>query len=437
MTVTPPMNLEAEESVLGAILLAGKIPNDVLEKVSPTHFYRQSHGDIYNAALTLHTQGKPVSLVSVHDQLDKMGKLEAVGGVPRLSELAALTPSTSNAAHYAEIVVEQKALRDLIRVGQEIQQLGQDRPGDIEELRMKAENLLHAATSGTTTRSAVPITEGLDELIDSIRDAYATGIAKTGVPTGFNSLDSMLHGFWPAQLILLAARTGVGKSTFGQNIAENISDEGWAVLFASLEMSRYELQIRSLARAGRIDGDRLATGQITTEEANRLGPAINIVKNRTNLLIQDDGLASPQTLAAVARRHNEVSPLGLIVVDYIGLMQGEGQNKYEQVSSVSRSLKMLAQNTKVPILALAQMNRAQDSRSDKRPMLSDLRDSGSLEQDADVVMFLHRESDHDPDKQADGSIEVIVAKNRKGKTGTAVMSFAERYSRFLEPGGQT
>jgi len=325
----------------------------------------------------------------------------------------------------------------LLRVGQEIQELAEKRPGDLDELTRKAENLLHQATNGTTTRSAVSITEGLDELIDGVRDAYATGIAKTGVPTGFDSIDNILHGFWPSQLIYLAARTGVGKSTIAENIAENISDEGWPVLLFSLEMNRYELQLRSLARAGRIDGDRLSTGQITMEEAQRLGGAINIVKERTNFLIHDDGIASPTMLGAIARRHNEQSPLGLIVVDYIQLMQGEGQNKYEQVSYVSRSLKLLAQNLKVPILALAQMSRAQDSRSDKRPVLSDLRDSGNLEQDADVVMFVHRDSDHDSSLQDDGSIDVIVAKNRKGKTGEASMSFIRRYSRFLDTGGNT
>lgn len=435
MTNTAPHNLEAEESVLGAILLAERIPNDVLERLSARQFYRESHAAIYNAALALHTQGKPTSAVAVADQLDKSGKLDVAGGTSRLAELAALVPAVSNAGHHAQIVSENASLRDLLTAGKTIQQLALERPGELDDLIRQAENALHQAANGTTTRSAVSIADGLDELIDSIRDAYATGIAKTGVPTGFDRIDSILHGFWPSQLILCAARTGVGKTTLAQNIAENISDLGWAVLFVSLEMSRYELQIRSLARAGRIDGDRLSTGQITPDEAQRLGNAISIVKERTNLLIHDDGLGNPATLAALARRHGDREKLGLIVVDYLGLMQGEGTNKYEQVSSVSRALKLLAQNLKVPVLALAQMNRKQDERSDKRPQLSDLRDSGSLEQDADVVMFLHRDSDHNPDAQADGSIDVIVAKNRKGRTGDAKLLFTERYSKFHEPGG--
>lgn len=439
MSESPPHNIEAEESVLGAILLGERIPNELLEELSARKFFRDSHGTIYNAALSLHTQGKPTSLITVADQLDKMGQLDKAGGHSRLCELAALVPTVSNAGHHAKIVSEMSSLRELLFAGQTIQQLATDRPGEMDELIRRAENALHAATHGTSTRSAVALTEGLDDLIDSIRQAYSSGIPNSGLPTGFKSLDNILNGLWPSQLVLIAARTGVGKTTLAQNIAENVSDSGWPVLFVSLEMSRHELQIRALSRAGRIDGFRLEDGQLTPDEAQRLGGAIEIVKERSNILVHDDGLATPSTLASLARRHNEQERLGLIVVDYIGLMKGDGANKYEQVSDVSRSLKMLAQTLKVPVLALAQMNRKQDGRMDKAPMLSDLRDSGSLEQDADVVIFLHRESDHDTDIAADGSMDIIVEKNRKGRRGKATMLFTERYSRFVEtrtgPGG--
>lgn len=426
-------NVEAEESVLGAILMAGKIPNEVLDTLSPKHFYRNTHAMIYTAALTLHSQGKPVTVVALHDQLQKAGQLDNIGGSSRLSELVALTPAISTATHHAEIVRELASLRELLYAGQEIQRLATHRPGDLPELIRMAENALHAAANGTTTRSALSITEGLDELIAEIRDAYASGQAITGLSTGFHLIDQILHGMWPKQLILCAARTGVGKTTLAQNIAENVADKGIAALLISLEMSRYELQLRSLARAGRIDGDRLSTGQITPDEAQRLGPAISRVKERTKLLVHDDGVSDISMLSALARRHTEQHAIGLLVVDYIGLVQAEGKNNYERVSQVSRALKLLAQNLDIPVLALAQMNRKQDDRSDKRPMLSDLRDSGSLEQDADVVMFLHRESDHDPDQHADGSIEVIIEKNRKGRRGVAKMLFTERYSRFHSP----
>lgn len=433
MSVTAPHNIEAEESLLGAILLGEKIPSSIVENISAKHFYRDSHRIIYNAALTLHTQGKPTTAVAIHDQLDKSGQLDAVGGSSRLAELAALVPTVSNAPHYADIVRELSSLRELLAAGQRIQKLALDRPGDIEELVRQAEEALHSATNGSTTRSARPITEGLDDLIAELRQAYASGEPITGLPTGFHAIDTILHGFRPTQLVLLAARTGVGKTTLAQCVAENIADRGIPALFVSMEMSRYELQLRSLARAGRIDGDRLATGQITRDEAERLPAAIQTVKERANLLVHDDGLTNVTALSALARRHNDQTPLGLIVVDYIGLIPAEGKNNYERVSQVSRSLKLLAQNLKVPVLALAQMNRKQDERTDKRPMLSDLRDSGSLEQDANVVMFLHRDSDHDPDVQSDGSIEVIIEKNRNGRRGIAKMLFTERYSRFHSP----
>lgn len=428
-----PQNLEAEENVLGAIFLKESIPNEIIELLSPRQFYRESHGAIYTAALSLHAQAKPTTAIAVADELDKMGKLEDVGGHARLAELAALVPTVSTAPHHAKIVREMASLRNLLRAGQEIQRLALDRPGEVEDLVRRSEEILHSASDGTTTRSALSITEGLDDLINNIREAYTTGNAITGTPTGFPGLDNILHGFWASQLVLLAARTGQGKSTLALNIAENIADSGLAVLLISLEMSRYELQIRSLARAGRIDSDRLSTGQVTAEEAKRLPEAIATVKTRTNLLIHDDGLTNVTTLAALARRHNDHDPLGLIVVDYIGLMQGQGENQTQRIASISRALKLLAQNMKVPILALSQMNRKQDDRTDKEPMLSDLRDSGALEQDADVVLFLHRESDHDMSKEDDGTVKVIVAKNRRGKSGYTNLTWNKSASRFLTP----
>lgn len=430
---TAPQNIEAEEHVIGAILLAQSVPTDIIEEVSPKHFYRQSHGTIYQAALSLQLQGKPTDAVSVSAELEKMGKLSNVGGTSRIAELAALVPTVSNAGHYAKIVRDKATLRGLLEAGQRIQSLAADGRGETEDIIREAEQLLHGAADKGTTLSALPISEALDELIDSIREAYTTGRPNTGLSTGFPDLDKMIHGLWPSRLYLLAARTGQGKSTLAQNIAENVADIGQPVLFISLEMSRYELQLRSLARAGRIDGDRLATGLITNEEASRLGGAVEMVKARRNFLIHDEGLANPSSLAALARRHNEKEPLGLIVVDYIGLMQGQGENQTQRIASVSRALKMLAMNLHVPILAVSQMNRKQDDRTDKEPMLSDLRDSGALEQDANVVMFLHRESDVDPSIEDDGSVKLIVAKNRHGKSGFTTLTFNKSSSRFLNP----
>lgn len=434
MSDTPPQNLEAEENVLGAIMSMGKVTPEILELLQPKNFYRESHATIYQAMLGLQMQAKPVSGISVADELDKTGKLETIGGSSRVAELLALTPATANAPHYAGIVRDMSALRELIAAGQKIEKLGRDRPGEISDLLREAEQILHAASDKTTTLSALPISEGLDDLLDEIRHAFRTKTPITGLLTGFTGLDHILHGFWPSQLIILAARTGQGKSTLAQNIAENIADLNTAALFISLEMSRPELQIRSLARAGRIDGDRLSTGQITLEEAQRLPGAIAVVKERgEKFLIQDSGVATPEMLGTLIRRHNDIHPLGVVIVDYLGLMTAEGKSNYERISHISRSLKLLAQNMKVPVLALCQMNRKQDERTDKEPMLSDLRDSGSLEQDSDVVLFLHRESDHDVTKEDDGSVKLIVAKNRRGKSGFTSLNWNKAASRFLTP----
>jgi len=439
MTDTPPQNIEAEENVLGAILLAGTVPNPIIDILSPKHFYRHSNATIYTAALSLHAQSKPTTPIAVSDELEKMGQLKNVGGQSRIAELAALVPTVSNAAHHAQIIRDNAASRSLIEAGQRIVKIGTERNGDTEELIRQAEEILYAASDGTTTRSALPLNTGLDDLIANIREAHRTGQAITGLSTGFSTLDNIIHGFWPNQLVLLAARTGQGKSTLAQNIAENIADAGLPVLFFTLEMSRYELQIRSLARAGRIDSDRLSTGLITKEEAERMKDAVQIVNSRTNLLIHDEGVTSTQTLASLARRHHEQHPLGLIVVDYIGLIQGQGENQTQRIASISRSLKLLAQNLHVPILALSQMNRKQDDRTNKEPMLSDLRDSGALEQDADVVLFLYRESDHNDDVEDTGQVKLIVAKNRKGRSGTIELGWNKSSSRFLPttPGGTT
>jgi replicative DNA helicase len=433
---TPPHSLEAEENVLGAILSAEKVPAPVLDQLSPKHFYRNHYAAIYKACLELHNQAKPTSAIAVADQMRKNGSINpATEGV--LATLLALTPTISNAGHHAQIIRDNNDRRELIVAALKIGNLAQEGQGEVEDIRAEAERLLYDASDGVITRSALPINAELDELVEEIRTAYSTGQPITGLTTGFGDIDGILHGLWPSQLVLLAARTGQGKSTLAQNIAENIADAGSPVLFFTLEMSRRELQLRSIARAGRIDGDRLSTGQVTKEEAGRLKDALEIVRGRTNLLIHDEGITTTATLASLARRHNEQHPLGLVVVDYIGLLQGEGENQTQRIASISRNLKLLAQNLHVPILALSQMNRKQDDRTDKEPRLSDLRDSGALEQDADVVLFLHREADHDPGVEDTGSIKVIVAKNRKGKMGTVELAWNQASSRFLTQKGKT
>lgn len=427
-------SLEAEESVLGGMLLAPKAIEAVIGVVTADEFYRDSHGVLFREMIAMHSEGEEVDPVTVASRLERIGQLAKVGGAARLSELAASTPSARAAGRHAQIVKEKAVLRGLKVAGMEIGLLADEGQGSPDELLAQAEEFLSQAVARNNTEQSESIATGLDELVAEWRLAYQTKVPVTGTMTRFTTLDSALHGFWPGQLILLAARPGVGKSTLAQNIAENMVDSGDSVLFFTLEMSRRELQTKGIARAGKIDTERLSSGQITEEEAAGLGRAIKIVEARKDgFVVHDSGAASLAVVTAEATRVARQGKLGLIVVDYIQLMQGQGETKAEQVGSISRGLKLLARRLNVPILALSQMNRAIIHRSDKRPDLSDLRDSGSLEQDADVVAFLHRDSDFDSSLLDDGTIEFIVAKNRRGKTGNHKLLFTGRYSAFHTP----
>lgn len=438
----PPQNLDAEESVLGAMLLSPRAIEAVQESgLRAEDFYRESHGTVFQTAREMHDAGEEVDAITLADRLEATGRLKTLaGGSDRVHELAALVPAASNAGHYATIVVEMAALRRLIVAGGQITNLGWDRPGDLPDLMARAEAALTAAVTATSGARAETFGDGLSEMLAEIREAYLTGVAIFGVPTGYQSLDAQLSGLWPGQLLLLAARPGNGKSTLALNIAENFADRGDACLFVSLEMSKYELRLRSLARAAKVDSRILGTGQMSVEQAKKLGDSMSIVKGprSDNLHIQDDGAASIASIRAEARRLKRQKDLKLIVVDYLQLMQGGGEEKRnDQISTISRNLKLLARELEIPILALSQMNREVENRQGNRPKLSDLRDSGSLEQDADVVLFIHSDSHYDPDVEPDGTVELIVAKQRKGPTGTVKMAYNRMWSSFynLKPPG--
>lgn len=425
-------NLEAEESVLGAMLFSTSAIEGCSELLTPRDFYRESHGDIYNTILSLHAADLPVSAITVADELEKRGKLSQVGGKAKLAELVSLTPAASNAAHYAKIIRELSVVRGLLHAGQEIQKLATTRDGDLDLLLAKAEQALTEVTMRHDATVA-PLTDGLEELLGELRLAYSTGTPMTGEPTGFKDLDAMLLGLWPGQLVICAARPSQGKSTLALNIAENFCDRGVATLFMSLEMGRREFQLRSLARAARIDGLRLASGTLTEEEAARLKLGVETVRRRSNMHLEEGGAVTVQQLAATAARLVRTHQVGLVVVDYIQLMsQPNAENRTNEVGAISRGLKLLARKLDVPVLALSQMSRAIESRSEKRPTLSDLRESGSLEQDADVVMFIHDESAYDADKPPSGTVEVIVAKNRRGPTDSVKMLYTRRLSSFYD-----
>jgi len=434
MINTPHHNPEAEENILGAMILNKYAIDSVIGVLKPSDFYRQSYGVIFHTILTMHLEGTPVDVVTLCDRLRRDGLLESVGGQPLLIEIASIVPSTTNTPHYAAIVKD-KAVRRAVNVaGNEIVLLANNGLGTTDELIAAAESALTEALIENNLSEAQDITSDLDELVSEWREAYRTKTPVTGTKTGFTVIDTALGGFWPGQLILLAARPSVGKSTLAQNIAENVADDNLCVLFFTLEMSKRELQTKGFSRAGKIDNERLSQGQITEDEAKRLKEAINVVKSREGkLLVHAGGATSIPIVTAEATRVARKSNLGLIIVDYVQLMSGVGRNKNEEIGSISRGLKMLAQRLDVPILACSQMNRAILNREDNRPELSDLRDSGSLEQDADVVAFLHRDFDYDKAKKDKGEIEFLVAKNRRGRNGEYKLLFTGRYSSFLNP----
>lgn len=431
--IVPPQNLEAEDSVLGAMLLSAQAIEAVAGIVKPSDFYRESNGIIFKAALALHEGGEPVDAITLANQLNVNGTLEKVGGTPKIAELAAIVPAASNADHYARIVADESARRELIRAGQEIVRAVQA-GGEINDLKAAAEDYLAGVQHFGFIEQASSITDGMDELLAEIRLAYSTGQPIMGALTGFRTIDDVLNGLYPGQFIVCAARPGQGKSTLGLNIAENFADRGDHALVVSLEMSKYELQIRSLSRIAEIDSRIIGTGRMTPEQAVKLGNAVPVMNERKDrLFIQDDGSVTVGTLKAEATRLHRQFGLDLMVVDYLQLMTGTGgDNRAQEIGEISRGLKMLARKLNIPIIALSQMNRSIESRLNKRPVLSDLRESGSLEQDADVVMFLHDDANYDTDKIPDGTMELIIAKNRKGPTDGLSLAFNRSWSRFMD-----
>jgi replicative DNA helicase len=378
--------------------------------------------------------GKTVDAITLTDALDEQGKLEKVGGRVRLFELAALVPATANAHVYAEIVQQNAVFRRLIRAGGEIARLGWDRPGDANELLSKAETHLSSVVNATITSQFTNLSDGLHELMAEITEAQENGKPRMGLSSGYPDLDNILSGLHGGQLILIGARPGMGKSALGLNISENVADRGECVGFWSLEMSKIELQLRSVSRAARVDSKKLRQGRMTAEEFERVKRAVPTVQHRTSLKAEDNPSTTLSQLRAQAKRLARTENLKLLVVDYLQLMVSakNEENRNQEISQISRGLKLLARELNIPVIAMCQLNRNLEGRADKRPMLSDLRESGSLEQDADVVIFLYRDDYYNPeqDAAAQGIAEAIVAKNRMGPQETVKLTYTKQTTSF-------
>jgi len=435
----PPQNLEAEEAVLGAMLLSETAIGSVTEILDASDFYRGSHGTIYRTCLALWSKGEPVDAITLANELEERGELEQVGGASRVAELAALVSATANVEHYARIVKETATLRGLIRAGQEIVRLGQERIGETTELVDRAEQIVFDLSQervrGDFDHSGPLLTESFER----ITKLYEAGVDVTGVPCGFRDLDRLTSGFQPGNLVILAARPSMGKSALALCIAANLGvRSSMPVALFTLEMSKAEVTQRLMCSEAKVESDRVRSGKLTQEDWPRLTAACDKLM-KAPIYVDDTGSITMMELRSKARRLKAREPaLGLIVVDYLQLMTSGGtvENRVQEVSQISRNLKVLARDLDVPILALSQLSRAVEQRHDKRPILSDLRESGSIEQDADLVFFVYRDEYYNGDESdQQGLAEVILAKHRNGPTGSEKLSFLRRYAKFADLAG--
>ncbi|MQY51213.1 replicative DNA helicase [Rhodocyclus tenuis] len=434
----PPHSLEAEQSVLGGLLLDNSAWDRIADLLSEGDFYRDEHRRIWRQISSLFERGKPVDAVTVAEALDRAGQGEQTGGLAYLGELAANTPSASNIRRYAEIVRERAILRLLVTAGDEIagsalNPLGRDPKTLLDEAEAK---VFAIAESGFRHQSGFQhINPLLTQVVERIQELHDRDNPSdiTGVPTGYHDLDNKTSGLQPGDLLIVAGRPSMGKTAFSLNMAEHVAIEvGLPVAVFSMEMGGAQLAMRMLASVGRLDSHRVRTGKLNDDEWSRLSFAIGKM-HEAPLYIDETPALNPIDLRARARRlHRQCGRLGLIVVDYLQLMSSTtaGENRATEISEISRSLKGLAKELSVPVIALSQLNRSLEQRPNKRPVMSDLRESGAIEQDADVIMFIYRDEVYNPDTQDKGLAEIIIAKQRNGPIGTVQLTFLGEYTRF-------
>jgi len=429
----PPQSIEAELSVLGAMMLKKEAVTQAIELLRSDEFYRQAHRVVFEAMESLVREGEPVDIVTVTESLRKSGLLEQVGGITFLANLTNSVPSTANLAHYAKIVKEKAILRSLIDVSTEIAGMAYEGSEDIAVQLDGAEQKILAIAGGRTTGAFTPIKDVVFDAMDRVNQLAQSKGGITGLSTGLATLDSVTRGLQKSDLIIVAARPAMGKTAFVLNLATHVALQGGTVAFFSLEMPREQLMHRIFCAEGQIDATHLARGELDEEEWSRLVKvADRMIK--TNLYFDDTSSTTVMDIRTRARRLKAERGLDLIAIDYLQLIQapGRAENRTLAVAEMTRSLKVLARELSVPIIVLSQLSRATEGRSDKRPMLSDLRESGSIEQDADIVMFLYREDYYNQDTENANITELSIAKHRNGATDTVKMFFQKEYTRFRD-----
>jgi replicative DNA helicase len=430
----PPHDLLAEQSAIGGMLLSKDAVADVIETVRGIDFYIPKHETIFDAVMSLYSHGEPTDVIAVTDELTKTGELTRAGGAEYLHTLTALVPTAANAGFYSTIVAEKAVLRRLVEAGTRIVQMGYASEGEVVDLVNNAQAEIYAVTGGVESEDFIPLTEAVTTAIDEIEAARGRDGKMVGVPTGFSELDELTNGLHPGQLIILAARPALGKSTLGLDLARSaaIKHDLPTIIF-SLEMGRSEIAMRLLSAEAAVPLQHMRKGTVHANDWTTIAQTRGRI-NDAPLFIDDSPNMTLVEIRAKCRRLKQRVGLKMVIIDYLQLMTSgkKVESRQQEVSEFSRALKLLAKELNVPVIAISQLNRGPEQRADKKPALSDLRESGSLEQDADVVILLHRESAYEAENPRAGEADLIIAKHRNGPTRTITVGFHGHFSRFVD-----
>lgn len=428
-----PYSMEAEQSVIGSLLMDSQSVAQTVGILSPDDFYFAANREIYKTVVELFNENLPIDIVTVSDRLSQSDKLDAVGDVGYLSAVAAGVPTSRNIVYYSQIVKEKSTRRELIKKSELISKVAYTSPDKVDKILEYAEQLIFDVSSSREQSDILPVG---DILMSSYAEIVANSQNKgklTGIPTGFEHLDRHMAGLQKSDLILIAGRPGMGKSSFAVNIAEHVAiDEHKTVAIFNLEMSRNQLLTRILCSQALVESHKINTGTLEEEDWMNIGAVIDKIA-LAPLYIDDTPMITVSEIRAKCRRLKQTKDLSLVVIDYLQLMQttGRSDSRQQEIAAISRSLKILAKELDIPVIALSQLSRASESRTDKRPMLSDLRDSGAIEQDADIVMFMYRDDYYNKDSESKNIAECIIAKYRAGATGTIKLGWQGQYTKFI------
>ena len=431
----PPHDLEAEQAIIGSMLTDRDAVISAIEILKEEDFYREDNKAIYTAILNLYNRAEPIDIITVKSELESMGKFEQVGGLEYLAELPEKVPTTANAMKYIKIVEEKSTLRRLIKTANEIIELGYSPTEDVEDIMEGAEKKIFNIMQEKNQKGYAPIKDVLVESFTKLEELYNRKQHITGVPSGFTELDYRTAGFHGSELILIAARPAMGKTAFALNIATNAAVKANVpVAVFSLEMSKEQLVNRILCSESMVDSNKVRTGKLEEDDWTKLAGAIGPL-SEAEIFIDDTPGINITEIRAKCRKLKLEKNIGMVVIDYLQLIQGSnkrGGSREQEISEISRSLKILAKELDVPVIALSQLSRAAEQRPDHRPMLSDLRESGAIEQDADIVMFLYRDDYYNKDTELKGIAEIIIAKQRNGPIGTVKMAWIPEQTRFAD-----